>query len=232
MKRDLAPILELVAARPVFEASNLPKARFDLRLLAGDCILIEVTDLRRAGALADLCSGLLPLAEGEVRFLGIDWTTVNDARVGALRGRIGRVQQRGAWNGLRGTEIDILLPRLHHTNETAASLSEAALHLARRFGLPGLPVGPPRQIADADLARAACVRAFLGRPDLLLLEDPVNPADAALLPPLLRALTQARDAGAAAICFTRHRALWHDVRSFVTQCLRLDDQGLGRSGHH
>ena len=225
-------VLELVGAVPVFEASGLPRARFDLRLEAGDCVLVETRDPRRASALADLCSGLLPLAAGQVRFLGLDWSALGEAQVGALRGRIGRIQQRGAWNGLRSAEHDILLPRLHHTRETPERIEAAALELARRFGLPGLPAGPSRLMSDTDLARAACVRAFLGKPSLLLLESPVTDTDASLLNPFFRVLTDAREAGAAALCLTRERSAWRGYLRFLTAHLRLDEQGLGRIGPH
>ena len=230
MQRAGSAVLELIGATPVFEASGLPQARFELRLQPGDCVLIETSDPRRASAFADLCSGLLPLAAGEVRFLGIDWTRVGEARVGAMRGRIGRIQQRGAWNGLRGAEREILLPLLHHTREAPESLAASALELARRFGLPGLPVGPSRLMADTDLARAACVRAFLGQPSLLLLENPVSASDPTLLNPLLRALTDARERGAVAVCLTRERPVWQGYIRFLTGHFRLDDQGLGRTG--
>ena len=49
-------------------------------------------------------------------------------------------------------------------------IAEATV-LARRFGLPGLPVGGRETVPAGELVRAACVRAFLGTPELVLIAD-------------------------------------------------------------
>ena len=223
------PVLELDRASPVFDGGALSRDPIALRLMPGDCLLVETTEPRRAAAFADLCSGLLPLSAGAVRFLGLDWREVGDAQAGALRGRIGRTHARGAWTDARATDRDILLPRMHHTRLAADRLAEAATQLSRRFGLPGIPSGPPSRFSDADLARAACVRAFLGVPSLLLLENPVTAAHHTLLVPLIAALTEARERGAAAICLTRERPIWRPYIPYLTAHLRLHDHGLGQA---
>jgi phospholipid/cholesterol/gamma-HCH transport system ATP-binding protein len=107
-----------------------------------------------------------------------------------------------------------------------ATLRDAAAELARSFGLPGVPLERPDALTPADRARAACVRAFLGDPRLVLLESPVQAQFADLLPPLLNALAAARDKGAAAIWLTRSDLIWRD-RSFPATCrLRLTEYGL------
>lgn len=223
-------VLELDGARPVFEQSGLPQIPFALRLMPGDCVLVEAIDPRRGAALADLCSGLLAITEGQVRFLGLDWDEVGETQGNALRGRIGRVHGRGAWTEGRGADHDILLPLLHHTRIASARLVQEGLDLARRFGLPGLPVGQAGRLSDADAARAACVRAFLGTPSLLLLENPVTTSNASLLAPLLRAVTDARDRGAAVLCMTRERRIWQPYHPYLTGLLRLHDHGIGPAG--
>jgi phospholipid/cholesterol/gamma-HCH transport system ATP-binding protein len=105
-------------------------------------------------------------------------------------------------------------------------LREAAADLSRSFGLPGLPLVRPEALTAIDLARAACVRAFLGEPRLLILESPVQGQFADLVSPLLNALAAARDRGAAAIWLTRGDFVWTD-RSFpATARLRLAERGL------
>ena len=224
--RDTTPILEVLQAQPEAETTHLPSAMLHLRLLAGDCALIEIRDPVRASEFADLCCGHLSLRRGRVRFLGRDWATMPGEQAAALRGRIGRVFGIGAWIGFLNMDLNILLPQLHHTRRPAEALREAAAELARGFGLPGLPLVRPEVLSSADLARAACVRAFLGEPLLLLLESPSQAQFTDLVSPLLNALATARDRGAAAIWLTRSDFVWTD-RSFpATHRLRLAENGL------
>lgn len=219
-------ILDVMQALPEAETTHLPSTPLHLRLLSGDCALIEIRDPVRASEFADLCCGLLPLRQGQVRFLGRDWATMPDEQAAALRGRIGRVFGIGAWVGFLNMDLNILLPQLHHTRRPAETLHEAAAEVARVFGLPGLPLVRPEALSSADLARAACVRAFLGTPQLLLLESPVQSQFTDLVSPLLNALAAARDRGAAAIWLTRSDFVWSD-RSFpATHRLRLTESGL------
>jgi phospholipid/cholesterol/gamma-HCH transport system ATP-binding protein len=78
--------------------------------------------------------------------------------------------------------------------------------LALQFGLPGLPIGLPGDCAAADLERAACVRAFFGRPTLVILEHPMEFQDSSLLTPLMNAIQQVRRRDGAVIWFTEHMA--------------------------
>jgi phospholipid/cholesterol/gamma-HCH transport system ATP-binding protein len=151
---------------------------------------------------------------------------VPEEQAAALRGRIGRVHGTGAWIGFLGVDLNILLPQLHHSRRSTATLRDIAAELARSFGLPGLPLVRPEALQLPDLTRAACVRAFLGEPRLLLLESPVQAQFRDLVPPLLNALATARDRGAAAIWLTRSDLVWTD-RSFpATRRLRMTESGL------
>jgi phospholipid/cholesterol/gamma-HCH transport system ATP-binding protein len=105
-------------------------------------------------------------------------------------------------------------------------LREAAAELARQFGLPGLPLSRPAVMSNADLARSACVRAFLCDPVLVLLESPVQAQYAELIPLLLGAVAGARDRGAAVIWLTRSDMVWQDQSVPATHRLRLEERGL------
>jgi phospholipid/cholesterol/gamma-HCH transport system ATP-binding protein len=149
-----------------------------------------------------------------------------DDYAAALRGRIGRVFASGSWVGFLDVATNILLPRLHHTRDDPSDLRERATALSCAFGLPGLPLVRPGVLAASDLARAACVRAFLGDPMLVLLESPVQGRFTSLVPPLLDALAAARDRGAAAIWFTRSDLVWRDLSFPATMRMRLGERGL------
>ena len=223
---DTHPVLQLLSALPFIEAAELPNARFDLRLMQGECALVETHDPARTAAFADLCSGLIGLREGEARFMGYDWSALGRERAAALRGRIGRIHQKGAWIDILGTHVNIMLAQLHHTREPEPAIAHAATDLARQLGLPGLPLARPDRLSEGDLLRAACVRAFLGEPRLLLLESAISPEHAELTTPLLDLLSRALDRGAAAVCFTRDAPFWQAQSFPMTHRLRLLDDGL------
>ncbi len=221
-----APILVLDAARPAQAPGEAREPAFSLTVEAGDLVLIEVREPRRAALFADLCSGLVPLRTGRVRFLDQDWADMPQDLAETLRGRMGRIFGDSGWIEFLDVPTNIMLAGLHHTYEPPDALRTAAAELALRFGLPGLPLGRPADLSPADLRRAACLRAFLGRPALLLLENPVPPQDPGLLPPLLNEVEEARSRGAAAIWLTPGNLVWRD-RSFPASVrLRLLDSGL------
>jgi phospholipid/cholesterol/gamma-HCH transport system ATP-binding protein len=122
---------------------------------------------------------------------------------------------------------NVLLAQLHHRGEDPGVLRERAAELACSFGLPGLPLGRPDDLSAADQARAACVRAFLGRPALLLLETPTSKAPD-LADALLAALAEARDDGAAAIWFMRRDPAGRPSAPWLpaSHRLRLGETGL------
>ena len=219
-----APILAVEAVRGI--GANLPHAPLDLMLAEGDFAVIEVPGSRRGAAFADLCSGLSPLLSGTVRFLGRDWSTIPERHADALRGHIGRLFYQPLRPDTSDVASRVLLARLHHTRAPEATLRADAAALALRFGLPGLPAGPARQLAEPDLLRAACVRAFLGEPRLIILELPVAAQHDDLLTALLEVGAEARGRGATVVWLASAGPAVRDRSLRSTHRLRLSDAGL------
>lgn len=224
--RTVGPLLELNKAVPSFEDSGLPPVPFSMRLMPGDCMVVESRSSSHSTMFADLCCGLVPLDDGMVKFMGLDWAGLHDRELNALRGRIGRITRRPSWPEFLNTHLAITLQQLHHTNRPLDEIVAEAARLGEWFGLPGLPVLRPSMLSDADLMRAACVRAFLGRPRLLLLEDPLEGSPVELQNPFLSAITEARDKGAGVIWLVRNNTIWQGYRQGVTSMWRLADDGL------
>jgi phospholipid/cholesterol/gamma-HCH transport system ATP-binding protein len=130
----------------------------------------------------------------------------------ALGGLIGRVLADPGWLPFLDATTNILLPQLHHTRLALEVLQARAAGLADEFGLPGLPGGSIGRLAPEDLARAGYVRAFLGRPKLVVLESPVQGLFGDMVPPLLRQVSEVQDRGGAAISLTRSRLVWDRTR--------------------
>ena len=202
----------------------------DLALEPGDLALIDARDATLAGALADLCCGLITPVDGEVRFLQRDWTRQPRQVADALRGLIGRVFANPGWLGFLDAETNILFQQLHHTRSNIDVLREEAIRLAIHFGLPGLPGGPIARFSRLDLVRAGLVRAFLGSPRLVILESPVQGEHLDVVAPLINKIAEVRDRGGAAMWLTRSRMVWENARFPATIRMRMDHQGLAVLG--
>ena len=211
-------ILELtgvtVEAGPAYDS---PLWNVSLRLGPGELALVRLERGVVRLPLADAAEGLAEHYDGTTAFLGRDWRSV-PAREGAvLRGRIGRVFDSvgvGAvgtgWVSHLDVDENVMLAQLHHTRRPSAEVEAEAAKLARMFGLPGLPRGRPAQARVTDLQRASCVRAFLGAPDLVLLERPAQGVYPDIMPPLINAVRSARARGAAVVWLTDTPAVWAD----------------------
>ena len=220
------PVLEIDGAIPAPIASRLPSVPLTLRVMAGECVLIDARSSLQAREFVDLCCGLLPLRSGHIRFLGRDWAQTPQELASALRGHVGCVHGAESWINFLPADTNILLPRLYHTRRPEAVLRAMANDLAISFGLPGLPMTRPDALGAADLVRAACVRAFLGEPRLLLFDHPEIERIVDLVPALLNASMAAFDNQAASIWIMRSDALWNDRFFPATMRFRLAERGL------
>jgi phospholipid/cholesterol/gamma-HCH transport system ATP-binding protein len=163
--------------------------------------------------LCDLAAGILAPAQGTVRFMGEEWCAAGPFKQSALRGRIGRVFGGHAWISNLSVAENVLLPQRHHTRRQESALVEEANGLARAFGLEEMPAVRPEDVRPRDLMRWQWVRAFMGDPRLLLLEEP----EAGVWEEhrlLLREGTrrQAQN-GCAVLWVTREDAAWRDAAS-------------------
>lgn len=179
-------------------------------LFSAELALVRIKQLHQAQAIADACAGLSKPVQGRVVFLGRDWAHSPADTANAMRGKIGRVFSTGSWLDHCSVTENILLSQRHHTRTAMAALREEAALLAERFGLPGLPLDLPEVYNRADLQKSAGVRAFLGNPRLLLLEDPTFGVYPRILPALVNAIRQARNRGAAVLWMTPSDAVWQD----------------------
>jgi phospholipid/cholesterol/gamma-HCH transport system ATP-binding protein len=193
----------------------------DLTASAGDLWLVQPGDEQHEQLLVDVACGLVPPARGTAHFLGRAWSEMPPDQANALRGRIGQVLRRGAWVPYLTLLENVLLPQLHHTRRPYAELLAEAARSAAWFGLAGLPTGRPADLSPAILQRAACVRAFLGAPSLIVIESLPGGLDQGLLAPLINAMRVARDRGAAVLWFVQDADLYDDRSLPATGRLRV-----------
>jgi phospholipid/cholesterol/gamma-HCH transport system ATP-binding protein len=215
------PVLQLDQVWLPLPDQNAGGIAAELALGAGDLVLVQPGDDQHERALADVACGLLVPARGAVRFLGRAWPELPADQANALRGRIGRLVLRGAWLPYLSLLDNVLLAQLHHTRRPYSELCAEAARWAAWFGLPGVPMGRPDETSPAVLLRAGCIRAFLGRPVLIVLESAGDALREELVAPLINAMRTARDRGAAVLWFCRNHELLEDPTLPATRRLRF-----------
>ena len=216
-------VLEFAAVCMPGEAAITSLPAVELVLTAGSLSLIDVADWRQAMLLAGAAVGLIAPRSGHVSFLGRDWASLPSVYACALRGRIGHVFRTGNWIDSLTMLDNILLPHAYHTRRAAAEMSAEAARLATALGLPGVPTGYPSELSAADRQRSACVRAFLGRPALVILEEPLQGLPTESKAALINLIRRARDRDAAVVWLTDDRGIWTDL-GFPASCrYRLRD---------
>jgi phospholipid/cholesterol/gamma-HCH transport system ATP-binding protein len=201
--------------------SALPALNINLTLGLGELQLVQTRHKEHSTDIADGLLGLGETGGDRVRYLGTPWSGLTLREAFARRRSVGRIRSRGHWMETRSVMENVLLPSLHHTILPEDHLRESASALALRFGLPGLPVGLPDECTAADLERAACVQAFLGRPTLVILEHPMEFEDSSLLEPMMNAIQQVRRRGGSVIWFTEHTAHLADASIPASRRYRL-----------
>lgn len=195
----------------------------ELTLQANELGLLLLDDPLAPDALIDAICGLEAPVRGSVRVLGHSWDRLPVERANALRGRIGRVGTEPVFPAGTAVGDSVVLGPLFHTTQSEADVKAEAAQLARSFGLPGLPLGMPAELTADDLVRADCVRALLGPPRLLLVDERAGGFPAELVTALINAARGLRARGGAVLWLTQVPARPADGRFPATQCLELRD---------
>lgn len=230
-----APILELTGVTLAPEEGythGLDVHR--LRVEAGDLVMVLVQESRpsiQRDPLADVIQGLVDPRDGRVAFDGVDWRGVGPDRAAELRSRIGRFQEyRGLISNLDIDE-NIFLAQLHHTRKPLEAIREEAEDLARRFRLGEIPSTRPAASPPSVVHAAKLIRAFMGKPRLVLLERPEEGAKPETLAALTDVVAWIRGEGKAAVWWTEDRALWTDEALGATARYRMQGARLLEERH-
>ncbi len=209
--KDQPPVLSFEGVTTEPEAIyDVPLWGFNFTLGPGELFLVRLERGHYQIPLADVAIGLVEPVEGTVRFGGEDWRRMSPDRAAARRGRCGRVFSGQNWCSEMTVGDNITLARRHHSDRPEREIESEAANLARYFGLPGLPMRPPGRSLRGDLGRAALVRSFIGRPELIVLEQPTRHLFPEIMPPLINAVGAARSRGAAVIWLTAEPQVWDD----------------------
>jgi len=181
------------------------------RLRKSELMVVRLEAEHLSLQLADVAQGLIEPTQGRVSFLGNRWSALSEEAKLAARAKIGRVFEEPGWISELDMDDNITLLQRHHTRRPESAIRDEAYELARLFSLPGLPQGKPSDMRAPDLRRAACVRAFLGQPELLILERPTAGVYPEIMPALMASIRAARLRGAAVLWTTDDWEVWNDA---------------------
>lgn len=185
----------------------------NLSLGRGEIALVNLEEGREHIPLAPLAQGVLVPDSGRVFFHGADWTEMSASRQSIERGRIRRVYEHYGWVTNLDVMENLCLAECHHTRRPLAEVEEEVKGLARRFGMESIPAARPTRVHGMVLRKLEWVRAFVGTPELILLERPLFGAPKADSPKLIEAVCEASRRGVAVLWLTE------DVR--VMECREL-----------
>lgn len=178
-----------------------------LELSAGEYVAILGESGVGKSTLLNAIAGLEPVDEGYIAFDGHDLRAMDDdARTRLRRDRFGFVFQ--AFHVLPHLTLqeNVGLPLLLRDVPQAESARRAREALAS-VGLAGREASLPRELSGGELQRVAIARALVGKPGLVLADEPtgnLDPENAAQVLKLLR--RQAKEGGAAGILVTHSDA--------------------------
>jgi phospholipid/cholesterol/gamma-HCH transport system ATP-binding protein len=220
---NIAPVIlkfseVTIESGPQYE-TGLWNTSFDLH--QGELLLVRMERENERLPLADATEGLLAPAHGSVMFLGEDWQLMSPDHAAAQRGKIGRLFDDEGWVSDLDVDQNIMLSQRHHTPRSDEDIMDEALKLARVFGLPGVPRGRPGSMRRWDLRKAACIRAFLGQPAFILIEQPLRGVYADLMAPLVNATKSARNRGAAVLWMVSDPKIWNHPGICATTRARM-----------
>lgn len=205
------PVLEFRAVTvPPLSSRGIALRDISLRVPAGQTALIRLEDGNESAPIADAAEGLVTPTKGAVLFRGGDWAVSGTRDQARMRGLIGRVFPRHGWVSNLNVTENITLSQRHHTHRQAKDILKEADSLARRFGMTGLPRTRPAWLHPRDLKRAQWVRAFIGDPALIIMEQPELDAPIASVELLAQAARDAMERGAALLWTTVSTHIWNE----------------------
>ena len=189
----LAAVSKRFGARKVLNDVSLEVAPGEYVAILGESGIGKST-------LLNAIAGLEPVDSGRIFFEGHDLTRLDDDALTRLRrDRYGFIFQAFHVLPQLSVEQNVALPLLLRGLEDTGRVRE----MLAAVGLGGREASSPKELSGGELQRVAVARALVGRPSLVLADEPtgnLDPENARTVTGLIRALV--KTSGAAAILVT------------------------------
>jgi ABC-type transporter Mla maintaining outer membrane lipid asymmetry ATPase subunit MlaF len=150
-----------------------------LTVASGECVVLLGPNRSGKSLILELCAGLVEPARGTVLVLGRDWSRVQAQDERDLRLRIGTVLQPPGLLSNLTLFNNVALPlRYHRAGLATGEIERLVTDQLGPLGLTPLRDRFPAQLSPGEARCAAIARALVLKPELLLVDDPVDGLDA------------------------------------------------------
>jgi putative ABC transport system ATP-binding protein len=221
MTASARPVAELVDATRTYPGRPPVRAVRAASLRIDDGELVGIVGPSGSGktTLLNILGTLDRADAGTVRIDGHNVSAMSDRQLSALRAhRIGFVfQQFFLAPGV--SALDNVADGLLYTGLPLAERRRRAEHTLARVGLAGRTHHRPNELSGGEKQRVAVARALVGRPSLLLADEPTGALDSESGGAVLRLLHELGESGTTIVVITHD----HDVAGMLPRQVHIRD---------
>jgi ABC-type transporter Mla maintaining outer membrane lipid asymmetry ATPase subunit MlaF len=168
----------LVLKHVTYSVRGFPVLR-DINLIVtrGDIVLINGRSGHGKSSLLEICAGLIQPDSGDVLWDDAEVHCMNKAQIQDARFKMGFVFQLHALISNYSIVDNIALPIRCRKGYNDNEINGRVKQVMEQFGLYGVDKLFPESLSCGQLKLASMARAFVGEPEMVFLDEPMNGCD-------------------------------------------------------